>query len=1161
LQGNSKNLFTKINSMKKIKLLVIFTTFILVAFSINWAVSSGKMTEREKRAQVDHRIDNMAYWVRMAEAGNVPFNPEVRAEPAVFTGSRIISPMVLTEDSPDVPVTDINSTQSENSIIVDPMNGNTVLNSNNSTPQPASGIYGANDLYSFNSGETFEGEVQGAGGGNSGDPAACIGTDGRWYVGYITNPGGQGVAYSDNQGETWTTKTVAPNPGQLADKNHMWLDRKVGSPYENYLYDAWTPFGGGSSGKIVLSRSTDKALTWSSPKDISTPVGGFHQGVNLNSGPNGEVYAVWGVTYGGGDEGAIGFNKSLDGGATWETAKTCISGIKGIRSSGVPQNMRVNSFPTMAVDISDGPYSGFIYVSWTNVGVPGQNTGQDRDVYMIRSEDGGETWSEPIRVNQDPIGQGKAHYFGWPTVDPSSGMLAFVYYSNQNTNNNQAEAWCAISGNAGATFETFKVSDVAFTPTPIPGLADNYFGDYLGITANNGWVYPCWTDNRSGHAMTYVSAFQTINILPPYSLNATVDQETGEASLVWDFTEGTGFQYFNIYRNDELIGTTIETIFTDQLPDFGYYTYKITAYYGGENESSPAIDEVQFGSSTVSIDPDTYVANVYINTSEEQTMYIKNTGVLDLTYSLSPFTRIANTLTYKAANGGGDEYISRVMLNGLDNSSSSDHYSDFTGEFISMKSGRAYTIQVTAGNSYEGDQCAVWVDWNQNGEFDEAMTMLDADETGQQFTASIEPRKGSKQGTTRMRVRLAGPGERLSAYGDTEFGEVEDYSVVIADWLTLDPDNGTVAPGDSLAVTITYDATGMETGTYNDDVKFRSNDINHPYFHVYFTMNITDLQVTASASANEICDGESTQLIVTPTGGTGEYTYQWTSIPEGFNSTEQNPTVSPSEETTYIVMVNDGVITLTDSTTVVVFATPQVNLGPDEVLCEATEYPLDAGNPGATYLWSTGATTQTIVATGNGETTFWVKVTNENDCSDQDTVSINFSSLPVVSLGNDTIVCQNGTFTLNAGNPGSTYLWSTGETTQSITFNASEYSVGLQTITVEVTNSAGCESGAEKLVEIKDCTGIDEFTSAVSLDVFPNPGNGIFNLKLDNLGSQTISIKVVSITGKLVYQGPEIRVNGSLKEQINLSEASEGVYNIFVEGDGFVANKKVIIRR
>ena len=142
-----------------------------------------------------------------------------------------------------------------------------------------------------------------------------------------------------------------------------------------------------------------------------------------------------------------------------------------------------------------------------------------------------------------------------------------------------------------------------------------------------------------------------------------------------------------------------------------------------------------------------------------------------------------------------------------------------------------------------------------------------------------------------MRIRLAGPAENLSAYGESKYGEVEDYSVFIADWLTIDPDNGVVPVGDSLDITITFDATGMEPGTYNDSFKFKTNDINQKYYQLFFTMNVTDLQVTASASANEICDGESTQLIATPEGGTGEYTYQWTSIPEGFTSTEQSPMV------------------------------------------------------------------------------------------------------------------------------------------------------------------------------------------------------------------------------------------------------------------------------
>ena len=712
--------------MKKIQLLVVFTTFILVAFSINWAMSSSKMTEREKRAHVDTRIDHISYWIKMAEEGYIPFNPEVSGEPAIFTGSRINSPMVITEDSPDIPVTEENSTQSENSIIVDPMDANTVLNSNNSTTYPFTTLYGADYLYSFDIAETWEGDIHGPSGNNGGDPATAIGTNGRWYVGYlVANSYSEGVSYSDDQGQTWTKKTVSATNN--TDKNHICGDIKAGSPYENNVYVSWMSNGG----QTMFSRSTDNGETWSAEKTLSLAInaGAQNQGVNLKTGPNGEVYAAW-IFYNTwpGDEKGIGFARSLDGGETWEDAVRIIDNIRGIRTSGVPQNQRVNSFPSMAVDISDGPYSGNIYVTWTNIGTPGQNSGSDIDIYMIKSEDGGDTWSDPIRVNQDPSGEGKTHYFPWATVDPSNGMLSFVYYSNQNTSNTAAEVWCAVSGNAGNSFDTFKVSDVSFTPQPISGAAGNYFGDYLGITANNGWVYPCWTDNRtgSGRAMTYVSPFQTINILPAYNLTATVDQETGEASLAWDYTEGTGFQYFNIYRNDELIGTTIETIYSDALPDYGYYTYTITAFYGGENESSPVSAETQYGSSTINVDPNAYIANVYINTTSQQTMYVKNTGVLDLEFSLSPFLRINNSVDYNTASGGGDEFITKVSINGLDNSSGSNHYSDYTSEYTSMKSGETYTIQVTDGNSYEGDQCAVWVDWNQNGEFDEAMAILES---------------------------------------------------------------------------------------------------------------------------------------------------------------------------------------------------------------------------------------------------------------------------------------------------------------------------------------------------------------------------------------------------------------------------------------------------
>jgi hypothetical protein len=339
-----------------------------------------------------------------------------------------------------------------------------------------------------------------------------------------------------------------------------------------------------------------------------------------------------------------------------------------------------------------------------------------------------------------------------------------------------------------------------------------------------------------------------------------------------------------------------------------------------------------------------------------------------------------------------------------------------------------------------------------------------------------------------------------------------------------------------------------------------TNDIDNSYYTIPVTMHITDLMATASAAPAEICLGETTQLNVETTGGSGSLTYQWTSLPEGFSSTEQNPEATPDTDTKYIVAVNDGPVVITDTVEVMVNALPDVDLGEDQVLCGETEYELDAGNPGATYMWSTGETTQTITASGEGVNTYWVEVTNETACSASDTIVINFAATPVVELGADTAICNNAVMTLNAGNTGASYMWSTGETTQTITINAEEYEYGTYTFYVDVTSVDGCESSDEINIEIKDCTSIDENEQTVKLAVFPNPNNGVFSLQLNTLNTQTVTIRVTDLTGKTVYRSEEIRINGSYNQQIDLSNLSGGVYNIFVIGDKGVAEKKVVIR-
>ena len=501
--------------------------------------------------QVDTRIDNMGYWNRMAQLGLVPVQPMYKPAPAIFTGTKVFTNKgVLVNDSPDVPVTTNLNTESENSIAGDPGDKNHILNSNNSTPQPSSGsTYGADWYNSFNGGSTWNGSYQGAGGGNDGDPAACINVSGRYFIGAITSAGHQGVAYSDNNGGTWTSVIACPagTAYNILDKNHLWVDVGPSSPYQGNVYDAWMH----TDSQIHVCRSITNGTSYETDISISsgTNAGSHNQGVNIKTGPNGEVYCAWAVYDSWpSDEKAIGFSKSLDGGVTWSTAIRALNNIKGIRNNGsLTQNQRSNSFPSMTCDISNGPNKGALYIVWTNIGVPGVNNGPGCDAYMIKSTDKGDTWSTPMRINQN-IADGKDHYFPWITCDPANGYLSVVFYDGRNVAASQVETYMAYSTNGGSTWTDMKVSDVAFTPAPIPNMATGYMGDYLGITAYNGQVYPTWTDNRLGYCMTYVSP---IVLVVPMGFVGTTAQFLNDTT----FGNGNGKMDFG---ETELMGLTMK---------------------------------------------------------------------------------------------------------------------------------------------------------------------------------------------------------------------------------------------------------------------------------------------------------------------------------------------------------------------------------------------------------------------------------------------------------------------------------------------------------------------------------------------------------------------------------------------------------------------------
>ena len=165
-------------------------------------------------------------------------------------------------------------------------------------------------------------------------------------------------------------------------------------------------------------------------------------------------------------------------------------------------------------------------------------------------------------------------------------------------------------------------------------------------------------------------------------------------------------------------------------------------------------------------------------------------------------------------------------------------------------------------------------------------------------------------------------------------------------------------------------------------------------------------------------------------------TYTWNFGDGSLSSTQFTPTHNYTTAGTYtaqLVVFNQTCNKYdTSYQTINVSPTPIVHLGRDTSICSSgnVAFNLNAGNPGATYQWSNGLTSQIIPVSLPG--TYWVKVTT-GACFNEDTIHI-YS--PYFTLGNDSTFCGKESIEITPRNLNFTpdnYLWSTGVNAPSIT--------------------------------------------------------------------------------------------------------------------------------
>ena len=236
--------------------------------------------------------------------------------------------------------------------------------------------------------------------------------------------------------------------------------------------------------------------------------------------------------------------------------------------------------------------------------------------------------------------------------------------------------------------------------------------------------------------------------------------------------------------------------------------------------------------------------------------------------------------------------------------------------------------------------------------------------------------------------------------------------------------------------TTTYTVTGYDTNNCSTTVQR--------------VVNVESLPEVQILGERTVCQGQTT--VLTAMGGAS---YLWSN---GSNS--QNILLAPNVSTTYTVTASNafGCMSVA-SATVTVNVLPSIIFSGNTTICQGQNATIVATG-GNSYVWSTGATTNSISVSSPG--VYKVNVTNSLNCMRSDSVTVTVLDNPIVNISGSSLVCDGLTTTLTASGA-STYLWSTGESGSAILVMPE------QTTTYNVIgyDANGCSATVSKVVNVE----------------------------------------------------------------------------------------------
>ena len=294
-----------------------------------------------------------------------------------------------------------------------------------------------------------------------------------------------------------------------------------------------------------------------------------------------------------------------------------------------------------------------------------------------------------------------------------------------------------------------------------------------------------------------------------------------------------------------------------------------------------------------------------------------------------------------------------------------------------------------------------------------------------------------------------------------------------------------------------------------------------------------------------LCDG-----VVFDSGSSGFVSCTWSDGTGG-------PIVQPAGSGTYwLDCIDMNGCLASDTIEITLDPNPVITL-PD-TLTDCEEVAINAGNPGATYSWSTSETTQSIDVSSSGD--YSVTVTSPEGCSSIASVYADVQLPPSVSFTADFLAPDSVSFIMNlSGSAPFDIIWNfgDGDTSSSVMPTHVYDSDGSYLVTVTVINDCGVNS-ASQTIDI-NTVGIEDDLFSRLFSVFPNPNNGNFRVEGNGLSGSGVELEMLDAGGRSVYQFQQSFTGESFVHDIEATKLSRGIYLLKISDGEHLGFRKVLI--